>query len=162
MLQFSTPETAKLHALIAPFVHPSMQYKLLSRYQGRFDVEPAFVEAHKVLVPMAIIMIGALSLRTSGMHFIMITLAFAQMLYYFAVGLEKYGGDDGLSLYSRNQLAGMDLASDMQFFSCALSCPRRMAFSMASLACWIGISRYGNTFSRSRIVFSSATSTESG
>jgi branched-chain amino acid transport system permease protein len=50
------------------------------------------------------------------MHFIMITLAFAQMLYYFAVGLEKYGGDDGLSLYSRNQLAGLDLSSDMQFY----------------------------------------------
>jgi len=62
------------------------------------------------------LLIGSLSLRTSGMHFIMITLAFAQMLYYFAVGLEKYGGDDGLSLYSRNQLAGMDLGSDMQFY----------------------------------------------
>ncbi|NNK15207.1 MAG: branched-chain amino acid ABC transporter permease [Desulfofustis sp.] len=73
--------------------------------------------------PMAVLaaaglalLIGSLSLRTSGMHFIMITLAFAQMLYYFAVGLEKYGGDDGLSLYSRNQLAGMDLGSDMQFY----------------------------------------------
>lgn len=60
--------------------------------------------------------IGSLSLRTSGMHFIMITLAFAQMLYFFAVGLEKYGGDDGLSLYSRNQLAGLDLADDFQFY----------------------------------------------
>jgi branched-chain amino acid transport system permease protein len=73
--------------------------------------------------PLAIIIsaafaliIGSLSLRTSGMHFIMITLAFAQMLYYFAVGLEKYGGDDGLSLYSRNQLIGMDLNNDVHFY----------------------------------------------
>ena len=62
------------------------------------------------------LLIGSLSLRTSGMHFIMITLAFAQMLYYFAVGLEKYGGDDGLSLYSRNQLVGMDLGNDVHFY----------------------------------------------
>jgi branched-chain amino acid transport system permease protein len=59
---------------------------------------------------------GALSLRTRGMHFIMITLAFAQMLYYFFVSLEKYGGDDGLSLYSRNQLPGLDLSNSLQFY----------------------------------------------
>lgn len=62
------------------------------------------------------LVIGALSLRTSGMHFIMITLAFAQMLYYFCVGLEKYGGDDGLSLYSRNHIPGLDLSQDIQFY----------------------------------------------
>ncbi len=62
------------------------------------------------------LVIGSLSLRTSGMHFIMITLAFAQMLYFFGAGLEKYGGDDGLSLYSRNQLGGLDLSSDFQFY----------------------------------------------
>src|SRR5690554_2554654 len=39
--------------------------------------------------------IGALSLRTSGVYFIMITLAFAQMLYFLFVSLERYGGDDG-------------------------------------------------------------------
>ena len=66
--------------------------------------------------------IGSLSLRTSGMHFIMITLAFAQMLYYFVVGLEAYGGDDGLSLFSRNILAGLDLNDDMQFYYVCLCC----------------------------------------
>jgi branched-chain amino acid transport system permease protein len=60
--------------------------------------------------------IGALSLRTSGMHFIMITLAFAQMLFYFFVSLEGYGGDDGLSLFSRNTLPGLDLGNDVQFY----------------------------------------------
>jgi len=62
------------------------------------------------------LVIGALSLRTKGMHFIMITLAFAQMIFYFSVGLEKYGGDDGLSMYSRNQLGFMDLSTDIQFY----------------------------------------------
>ena len=41
-LVFAKDETAKLHALIAPFVHPSMAYKLLPRYRGRFAVEPVF------------------------------------------------------------------------------------------------------------------------
>jgi recombination protein RecA len=54
VLQFSTPETAKLHALIAPFVHPSVQYKLLPKYQGRFEVEPVFAEVRNVLMPMTI------------------------------------------------------------------------------------------------------------
>ena len=61
-------------------------------------------------------LIGALSLRTSGMHFIMITLAFAQMLYYFFVSLEAYGGDDGLSLFSRNSLPAVDLGDDTYFY----------------------------------------------
>jgi branched-chain amino acid transport system permease protein len=65
--------------------------------------------------------IGALSLRTSGMHFIMITLAFAQMLYYFSVSLEAYGGDDGLSLMARNTLPGLNLGNDSHFYYLCLS-----------------------------------------
>mgnify|MGYP000280104293 FL=1 len=65
--------------------------------------------------------IGALSLRTTGMHFIMITLAFAQMLYYFFVSLEAYGGDDGLSLFARNTLPGLDLGDDRQFYFVCLA-----------------------------------------
>ena len=42
ILVFNNAETAKLHALIAPFVHPSMEYKLLPAYRGRFAVEPLF------------------------------------------------------------------------------------------------------------------------
>jgi len=59
---------------------------------------------------------GALSLRTRGMHFIMITLAFAQMLYYFFVSLEAYGGDDGLSLWTRNRFPGLDLGDDLTYY----------------------------------------------
>ena len=47
--------------------------------------------------------VGALSLRTRGVYFIMITLAFAQMVYYVAIGLDRYGGDDGLTIYKRSQ-----------------------------------------------------------
>jgi branched-chain amino acid transport system permease protein len=49
----------------------------------------------------AALLIGALSLRTRGVYFIMITLAFAQMMYYVFVSLKAYGGDDGLSLPKR-------------------------------------------------------------
>jgi branched-chain amino acid transport system permease protein len=51
--------------------------------------------------------IGTISLRTSGVYFIMITLAFAQMLYYFFFGLEAYGGSDGMPVLSRNSLGGL-------------------------------------------------------
>jgi recombination protein RecA len=54
VLTFSKDETAKLHALIAPFVHPSMAYKLLPKYQGRFAVEPVFAEARAALAPLPI------------------------------------------------------------------------------------------------------------
>ncbi len=81
-----------------------------------------------VLWPVAVLssaaaaaVIGALSLRTAGMHFIMITLAFAQMLYYFFVSLEAYGGDDGISLFSRNMFPGVDLGSDIQFYYLCLA-----------------------------------------
>ena len=67
------------------------------------------------------LIIGALSLRTVGMHFIMITLAFAQMLYYFFISLEKYGGDDGLSLAARNSLPGLDLSNPSQFYYLCLA-----------------------------------------
>ncbi|RZL98327.1 MAG: branched-chain amino acid ABC transporter permease, partial [Variovorax sp.] len=46
--------------------------------------------------------VGAVSLRTRGVYFIMITLAFAQMLYYLMVSLKTWGGDDGLTLPGRS------------------------------------------------------------
>jgi branched-chain amino acid transport system permease protein len=60
--------------------------------------------------------IGAVSLRTSGVYFIMITLAFAQMIYYFAVSLPTYGGEDGLSIYLRSTLPLADSDDGLTFF----------------------------------------------
>jgi recombination protein RecA len=58
VLQFSKDETTKLHALIAPFVHSSMSYKLLPKYQGRFAVEPVFAQMRHELMPMPIVKIA--------------------------------------------------------------------------------------------------------
>ena len=65
---------------------------------------------------LAALAIGALSLRTSGVYFIMITLAFGQMLYYFAISWPAYGGEDGLSIYVRNGFPGLNTLDPMQFF----------------------------------------------
>lgn len=54
--------------------------------------------------------IGALSLRTSGVQFIMITLAFAQMLFFLFVSLKAYGGDDGLIIRRTNEFPGLNMA----------------------------------------------------
>ncbi len=62
-------------------------------------------------------LVGALSLRTRGVYFIMITLAFAQMIYYVAIGLDRYGGDDGLTIYKRSQFGGLiDLNNKTLFY----------------------------------------------
>ena len=68
------------------------------------------------------LVVGALSLRTRGVYFIMITLAFAQMLYYVAVGLERYGGDDGLTIYKRSTFGGLlDLSNRTLFYYLCLA-----------------------------------------
>jgi branched-chain amino acid transport system permease protein len=63
------------------------------------------------------LVIGLLSLRTRGVYFIMITLAFAQMAYYIAVALDRYGADDGLTIYRRSQFgAWLDLSNKTLFY----------------------------------------------
>ena len=65
----------------------------------------------------------AVSLRTRGVYFIMITLAFAQMAYYVASGLARYGGDDGLTIYKRSEFGGLlDLSNRVQFYYLCLVC----------------------------------------
>jgi branched-chain amino acid transport system permease protein len=66
--------------------------------------------------------VGALSLRTRGVYFIMITLAFAQMVYYVAIGLDRYGGDDGMTIYKRSQFGGLiDLSNKTAFYYLCLA-----------------------------------------
>jgi len=64
------------------------------------------------------LVIGALCLRTRGVYFIMITLAFAQMIYYVSVSLDRYGGDDGLTIRRRSDFAGLLDLSNRTLFYC--------------------------------------------
>ena len=65
--------------------------------------------------------VGAVSLRTRGVYFIMITLAFAQMVYYLFISARAWGGDDGLPLAGRMTLAGFSLAGDTSLFFASLA-----------------------------------------
>jgi branched-chain amino acid transport system permease protein len=61
--------------------------------------------------------IGAVSVRTRGIHFIMITLAFTQMLYYLGVSVEEFGGDDGMRLKAKSRFSGLiDLDDPVAFY----------------------------------------------
>lgn len=64
---------------------------------------------------------GAISLRTKGVHFIMITMAFAQMVFFAFLSLEEYGGDDGLVINSRSDFGLLgSLESNMGLYYTAL------------------------------------------
>jgi branched-chain amino acid transport system permease protein len=74
--------------------------------------------AASALVALAI---GAVSIRTSGIYFIMITLAFTQMLYYLGISVAEFGGDDGMRLKRRSELGLVDLNDPVQFYYLALA-----------------------------------------
>jgi branched-chain amino acid transport system permease protein len=90
---------------------------------GFYGVTNGFVHllvavAASALVALAI---GAVSIRTSGIYFIMITLAFTQMLYYLGISLAEFGGDDGMRLKSKSQFGGLvDLGDPVAFYYVAL------------------------------------------
>lgn len=67
-------------------------------------------------------LVGSVCLRTTGMAFIMITLAFAQMAYFVAVGLKRYGGEDGLQVAARSKIAGLDMGNVVTFYLVVLAC----------------------------------------
>lgn len=66
--------------------------------------------------------IGFVSLRTRGVYFIMITLAFAQMIYYLFISMKVWGGDDGLSLVTRSGFGPLDLKDAAVFYWVVLAC----------------------------------------
>lgn len=69
-----------------------------------------------IMSALAALLIGILSLRTAGVYFIMITLAFGQMFYYFAISWRTYGGEDGLSIYIRNDFPGLNTLIPLHFY----------------------------------------------
>lgn len=89
---------------------------------------------------LAALGVGLVSLRTRGVYFIMITLAFAQMLYYLVLSLKNYGGDDGLPLNERSTLAPLNLGDDTGFYLVTLACLAAALFAMKRLAA----SRFGS------------------
>ncbi|MBS0532191.1 MAG: branched-chain amino acid ABC transporter permease [Proteobacteria bacterium] len=91
-------------------------------YEG---IGSGFIQWPVALLASALfaLVIGALSLRTRGVYFIMITLAFAQMAYYIASGMARYGGDDGLTIYKRSDFGGLiNLSDRTQFYYVCLAC----------------------------------------
>ncbi|ENO74940.1 branched-chain amino acid ABC transporter permease [Thauera sp. 63] len=90
---------------------------------------------------VAAALIGMVSLRTRGVYFIMITLAFAQMLYYLAVSLRIYGGDDGYGLYTPLAMgAWLDGAHPDVFYWVVLA----IAAGVFALFSRVAHSRYGH------------------
>jgi len=82
--------------------------------------------------------VGVLALRTSGVYFIMITLAFAQMFYYFTLSWSAYGGEDGLSIYVRNDFPGLDTLDPIQFFA--------LCFAILCAVLWLSARLKGSPF----------------
>jgi branched-chain amino acid transport system permease protein len=83
-----------------------------------YGMDNGFLQIPVALGASALIglVFGAMSLRTTGVYFIMITLAFAQMLYFLAISLEEFGGDDGMSSM-RSEFGGViDMYDAMQFY----------------------------------------------
>jgi branched-chain amino acid transport system permease protein len=78
---------------------------------------------------LAALVIGLLSLRTTGVYFIMITLAFGQMFYYFTISWSAYGGEDGLSIWVRNGFPGLNTLDPIQFYG--------LCFALLCAALWL-------------------------
>jgi len=86
-------------------------------YSGYVQL-PLAIGAGALFAPIT----GFVCLRTKGVYFIMITLAFAQMAYFAFVSIEKYGGDDGLVINLRSKFSGVvDMESTLEFYYVVLA-----------------------------------------
>ena len=100
-----------------------VRYLLIGGYAvgilAKEGINSGFVQWPVALLASGLLalVVGALSLRTRGVYFIMITLAFAQMFYYVASGLDRYGGDDGMTIYKRSQFGDLiNLSNKTAFY----------------------------------------------
>ena len=85
---------------------------------AHYGINNGFLQWALAIAASALValVIGAISIRTSGVYFIMITLAFTQMLYYLGISIEEYGGDDGMRLAVKSQFAGLVDLNDANAF----------------------------------------------
>ena len=76
-----------------------------------YEIESGWLHLVMVILVSAAVaaVIGALCLRTSGVYFIMITLAFSQMLFFLGVSVKQFGGDDGMTLNATSTFFGAEL-----------------------------------------------------
>ncbi|TYC52159.1 branched-chain amino acid ABC transporter permease [Rhodobacterales bacterium] len=95
---------------------------------------------------LAALVLGLLSLRTSGVYFIMITLAFGQMFYFFSISWSAYGGEDGLSIYVRNGFPGLNTLDPIQFYGLCLA----ILVIALVLASRLRLSRFGLALNAAR------------
>ena len=114
---------------------------------GGSDQMPVIWLAAVAVSGVAALLIGAVSLRTTGVYFIMITLAFAQMIYWFAISWPAYGGEDGLSIYVRNAFPGLDTYDPLSFFALAFTA---LALALAFSARIMG-ARFGAALTMARL-----------
>ena len=113
-----------------------------------YGIDYGFLQMPLALGAAALIglVFGALSLRTSGVYFIMITLAFAQMLYFLAISLEEFGGDDGMSSM-RCEFSGLiDMYDAVHFYYLILTILVLVLFGLHRLV----LSRFGMVIRASR------------
>jgi len=91
---------------------------------GFYGITSGWLQWPVAIVASAIVAlaIGAVSIRTSGVYFIMITLAFTQMLYYLGISIAEFGGDDGMRLKAKSQFSGLiDLRDPVAFYYLCLA-----------------------------------------
>ncbi len=90
---------------------------------AHYGIDNGFLQWALAIVASALValVIGAVSIRTSGVYFIMITLAFTQMLYYLGISIEEFGGDDGMRLAVKSQFGFIDLNDGGAFYYLVLA-----------------------------------------
>jgi len=101
------------YAVGIPAYHATYgDFDLIASYNGFFQIGLALV-----LSALFAFVTGIVCLRTKGVHFIMITMAFSQMAYYLFLSMETYGGDDGLVIDTRSEFPGIALSDPITLYA---------------------------------------------